>query len=318
MDRSNKPAAIGVGASLPQPSLSIKDNVIEASLPTGQSVQVHLYGATVTSWKANGKEQLFVSEKAHLDGSKPIRGGIPLVFPVFGPPPQNHATSSLPQHGFARNSNWEFLGKSSSDAPGKDSKADLTVKLDFGLSHSMLTEEFREIWPYEFGLVYSVTLTKDTLETSLQVRNEGKQNFEFQVLMHTYLNIADISDVRVKGLESKTYLDKTLQGTSHVETSAALPITQETDRVYQNLYPAVPIEVASAKDNQPLFSITREALGDVVVWNPWIEKAKGMADFGPDEAYKNMICVEAGSVSNWQTLEAGEAWEGGQSIKSRL
>jgi glucose-6-phosphate 1-epimerase len=43
-----------------------------------------------------------------------------------------------------------------------------------------------------------------------------------------------------------------------------------------------------------------------------------MADFGPDEAYKNMICVEAGSVSGWQTLEAGEAWEGAQSIKSRL
>jgi hypothetical protein len=82
MDRSNKPSAIGVGSSLPQPSLSIKDNVIEASLPTGQSVKVHLYGATVTSWKTKGKEQLFVSEKAHLDGSKPIRGGIPLVFPV--------------------------------------------------------------------------------------------------------------------------------------------------------------------------------------------------------------------------------------------
>lgn len=53
----------------------------------------------------------------------------------------------------------------------------------------MLTEEFRKAWPFEFGLVYSVTLTKDTLETSLQVRNEGSQNFEFQVLMHTYFNI---------------------------------------------------------------------------------------------------------------------------------
>jgi glucose-6-phosphate 1-epimerase len=82
MDRSKKPSAIGVGVSLPQPSLSIKDNIIEASLPTGQSVAVNLYGATVTSWKVNGKEHLFVSEKAHLDGSKPIRGGIPLVFPV--------------------------------------------------------------------------------------------------------------------------------------------------------------------------------------------------------------------------------------------
>lgn len=54
----------------------------------------------------------------------------------------------------------------------------------------MLSEDFRKAWPYEFGLVYSVTLTKTSLQTQLQVRNEGTQNFEFQVLMHTYLNIA--------------------------------------------------------------------------------------------------------------------------------
>lgn len=83
------------------------------------------------------------------------------------------------------------MGKSSSEAPGRDGdQTDLTVKLDFGLSHSMLTDEFRAAWPYEFGLVYSVTLTTNSLETALQVRNEGQQNFDFQVLMHTYLSIA--------------------------------------------------------------------------------------------------------------------------------
>lgn len=63
------------------------------------------------------------------------------------------------------------------------------MKLDFGLSHGMLSEEFRKAWPYEFGLVYSVTLAKDALATSLQVTNEGKENFEFQVLMHSYLRV---------------------------------------------------------------------------------------------------------------------------------
>lgn len=83
MDRSNKPSAIGVSPSLPNPTVSFRDNFVEAALPTGESVTVHLFGATVTSWKlANGQEQLFLSEKTHLDGSKPIRGGIPVVFPV--------------------------------------------------------------------------------------------------------------------------------------------------------------------------------------------------------------------------------------------
>ncbi|RAL06013.1 D-hexose-6-phosphate mutarotase [Aspergillus ibericus CBS 121593] len=320
MDRSNKPSAIGVSASLPQPTISLRDNIVEATLPTGESVTVHLYGATVTSWKlANGKEQLFVSEKAHLDGSKPIRGGIPVVFPVFGPPPSNHATSSLPQHGFARNSNWEFLGKSSSEAFGRDRKeGDDAVKLDFGLSQPMLSEEFRRAWPYQFGLVYSVTLTKGSLATSLQVQNQGEQNFDFQVLLHTYLSVEDISDIRVKGLQTKEYLDKTQNGAAITETSETVEINKETDSVYKALDPKVPIVVSTAADDQPLFSITREALTDVVVWNPWIEKAKGMADFGPDEAYKNMICVEAGSVAGWQTLEAGDSWEGGQTIRPRL
>lgn len=34
-----------------------------------------------------------------------------------------------------------------------------------------------------------------------------------------------------------------------------------------------------------------------VVWNPYIEKAKGMSDFG-DEQYHEMICVEPGLLGN--------------------
>lgn len=53
----------------------------------------------------------------------------------------------------------------------------------------MLSEEFRQAWPYEFGLMYSVTLSKEGLETSLQVQNKGDRAFEFQVLLHTYLRV---------------------------------------------------------------------------------------------------------------------------------
>jgi len=56
---------------------------VSAVLPTGESVEVLLYGATITSWKdAAGNEKLWLSEKAKLDGTKAVRGGVPLVFPV--------------------------------------------------------------------------------------------------------------------------------------------------------------------------------------------------------------------------------------------
>jgi len=108
---------------------------------------------------------------------------------VFGPPPSNHATSSLPQHGFARNSRWEYLGKSSSESNAHSSTGDDSVKLDFGLGSSSLSPEARKAWPYEFGLVYSVTLGREGLQTILNVRNEGKESFEFQMLLHTYLRV---------------------------------------------------------------------------------------------------------------------------------
>lgn len=105
---------------------------------------------------------------------------------MFGPPPKSgHPTSSLPQHGFARSSRWEFLGKSTSE----DALDSTSVKLDFGLYSSKLSDEARKAWPLDFGLVYSVTLAKDSLQTVMNVRNEGEHSFEFQMLLHTYLRI---------------------------------------------------------------------------------------------------------------------------------
>lgn len=85
MERAKKPSAIPVSPVAPAPQVSISDDNsrVTASLPTGERVEVLLHGATVISWKsATGKENIFLSSKAHLDGSKPVRGGIPLVFPV--------------------------------------------------------------------------------------------------------------------------------------------------------------------------------------------------------------------------------------------
>ena len=87
MDRPKKPTALAPVS----PSLTASAKVetthdnsrVLATLPTGESVEILLYGATVISWKdGNGAEKLWVSEAAKLDGSKAVRGGIPLVFPV--------------------------------------------------------------------------------------------------------------------------------------------------------------------------------------------------------------------------------------------
>jgi glucose-6-phosphate 1-epimerase len=86
VDRPHKPSALSSTPGLaPQAQVNIShDNgKVSAVLPTGESIEVLLHGATVISWKdAAGNEKLWLSEAAKLDGSKAVRGGIPLVFPV--------------------------------------------------------------------------------------------------------------------------------------------------------------------------------------------------------------------------------------------
>jgi glucose-6-phosphate 1-epimerase len=111
-----------------------------------------------------------------------------------------------------------------------------------------------------------------------------------------------------------SYVDKVLNATTHTQ-SGDISITGEVDRVYKT----IPQSTTSVlQSGTPRFDVIRDNLEDTVVWNPWVEKAKGMGDFEPKDGYKNMLCVEVGAVNGWQKLDGGEGWEGGQLIKSLL
>ncbi|KAF3918928.1 hypothetical protein ABW20_dc0106187 [Dactylellina cionopaga] len=308
-----KPPTLEVSASTAQESTSNASveqtsDRVTLSLTTGAKATILLYGATVISWSINDRELLWLSEASALDGSKAVRGGIPLVFPVFGPPPEGTAVGKLAQHGFARTSKWNLLG---------NTKEETGVRVDFGLSHESLDADTKAKWPYEFGLIYSVTLTANTLETKIVVQNaadpETKSEFEFNVLFHTYLRIPDVAAVGVKGLDTLTYRDKTLGNSEHQETSETIKITSQTDRVYKS----APDVITVQDGEQPLYTVTKAGLDDVVLWNPY-DAAEKIGDWEPKEGYKNMVCVEAGSVAGWQALKAGETWEGGVTHKAHL
>lgn len=222
------------------------------------------------------------------------------------------------------------MGKSSAESSVlSKNRGDDSVKVDFGLSDANLSDEFNKAWPYKFSLVYSVTLGKDGLQTMLHVRNDGTQAFEYQMLLHSYFRVnvssqctsrtasadfvQDISKTQVNGLGSVTYVDKVLNATEHQQTSPGLSITGEVDRVYKSIKQDT---TSIVEDGKPSLDVTRDNIDDCVVWNPWIEKAKAMGDFEPKDGYKQMICVEVGSVASWQTLEPNDTSEGGQVLKA--
>ena len=78
----------------------------------GMAGELYLQGAQVTAWQPPGERPvLFASPNAVFAPGKAIRGGIPIIFPWFGP---NRHAAAAPQHGFARTATWHLEGVESS------------------------------------------------------------------------------------------------------------------------------------------------------------------------------------------------------------
>ena len=73
--------------------------------PSAQAT-ICMYGAHLTHWKPTGQQlAIFLSERTDIVPGVPIRGGVPIIFPWFGP---RHDGKEGPLHGFARLEIWEL------------------------------------------------------------------------------------------------------------------------------------------------------------------------------------------------------------------
>lgn len=254
---------------------------------SGSRAEIYLHGAHVCSWvDSTGEERFFLSREAWFEPGKPIRGGIPVIFPQFGAGP-------LPPHGLARLYSWEIAR---------------TERLPSGAVRLRLcldsTPEMLAQWPHPFHLEFEVLLD-EALAIVLRAKNTSGEPFAFTSALHTYFAVQDIKRTKVLGLKGVTLADAMQKGAREVETREAIAFDRETDRVYVQAPDAVRIR-DEARDLT--ITIEKSNLPDVVVWNPWIEKARRMPDFG-DEEYPFMVCVETGQVEKPRSLAAGALWE---------
>ena len=129
---------------------------------------------SLTIYHSHLQEQLFVSKRSVFDGKKPIRGGIPFVFPVFG------ASNILPPDGFARITRWQ-LEKGNSNFTkfyensvtfitfffffkGPDRLHTGDVEAIFSLSDSEYT---RSMWNCSFRVTYRYKIIKNQISKNL-------------------------------------------------------------------------------------------------------------------------------------------------------
>lgn len=249
---------------------------VRITAPDGAEATVTLYGAHLVSWKSgDGKERLFCSVRSALDGSRAIRGGVPVIFPQFA------ERGAGMRHGFARVSTWRLADS------GISEEGAFAV---FALTRSDLADAIAQQFAHGFELRLKVALAQQGLLLALDVRNTGDDEFAFSAALHTYFAVDALDGVAIEGV-----------------TPEALAIRDKHDEIYRGVNG--PLALAHAGGQLVL---GQSGFGDAVVWNPGAADSAQLADMDDDE-YQRFVCIEPALIEPL-TLKPGGAWRGEHTI----
>lgn len=249
---------------------------------------IALQGAHLMTFQPKGEAPVvWLSAHSRFAPGKSIRGGIPICWPWFGAHADN---ASFPAHGFARTVHWDVVASAA--------LPDGATRITFELAQNDAT---RAQWPHSSRVRNIVTVGR-VLTVELVTENLGGKAFELGEALHTYIAVSDLDNMSITGLEGCTYIDKVDDGQRGVQ-NGAVTVTSEVDRVYLD---TVADCVVEDRGLQRRVRIAKSNSRSTVLWNPWIEKADKMGDFGGND-HRGMVCVEsANAASNVVTVVPGE------------
>lgn len=263
----------------------------QITLPTC-SATVYLHSAHLTHFQPTGHAPvLYLSPTSDFATGKPIRGGIPICFPWFGPDTRGRAGGKPgPSHGFARLLSFTlaFAGL----LPSPDGESTDLLHLVFTLSPTALTESLG--YP-AFRLAYELILGADagrTLTLRLSVANAGTEALTFEEALHTYFAVDDVRRAPMTGLESALLIDKTDGLREKHAPDTPLTLTHWTDSVFPANRAAVTI---ADLGNHRALTVEKLNSATTVVWNPYPEASASMADL-PADAWPHFLCVETANT----------------------
>ncbi|MEM7697066.1 MAG: D-hexose-6-phosphate mutarotase [Verrucomicrobiota bacterium] len=266
------------GVKLPSRSSAMHHH----TFPNGSEISYSAHGGNLTCWKtASGEEVLFLSELAEHGPGKAIRGGVPVIFPQFS----DHGSFS--RHGFARKVAWQDHGP-----------ACLTLR-----SADQPSTE----WQNDFELGIHFHAEAETLRIDLEVSNTGKEAWSFQAALHTYLQVGDVMEAKVTGLEGFPFHD---EATKEMRSGESSPITfgSEIDRSYRDTRE----KAIHLIDVDRTISVTATGFPDAVVWNPGPDH--GIGDLA-EEGWRKFVCIESALLGDGLTLSSGETVSLQQTIR---
>lgn len=273
IDRLNERFAIpGVAQIAPGNGGLLKVKIASAAA----SGEIYLHGAHVTSWiPAGAEEVIFLSDKAQWQEGRAIRGGVPICFPWFN---AKRDDPKAPSHGFVRTKAWEL------ESVIHEGNA---VAVTLSTTNNEATSKW---WPHDFRAEFRATFGAQ-LKLELTVTNTGAAPFTFEEALHTYYKVGQIRDIRIVGLDGAAFLDNT-DSLREKRQQGDNVFTQRTDNAYLNTRSELELIDPSLRRR---IHIGKQNSVNTVVWNPWEELARGMADLG-DEEWQQMVCCEAANI----------------------
>ena len=255
----------------------------------GSKAQVYLLGGQVTSFvPAGGDDVFWVSDESAFAVGRPIRGGVPVCHPWFG---EKADQPGAPLHGFVRL--MPFDVESVAQQPDGEVTAVLSSKFGGG----------QVGWPSDFEVRHRITVGPE-LTLALETCNCGEEDMTITEALHSYFRVSDVRNVTVTGLAGREYFDKVTGQTGQRQQGQAIAFVGETDRVYRQADGDC-VLVDRGLDRQ--IRVAKSGSNSTVVWNPWAEKARAMADFGGEE-WTGMLCVEtANALDDVVTIPPGQS-----------
>ena len=154
-----------------------------------------------------------------------------------------------------------------------------------------------------------VLLTPGQLRMTLELENTGSDAWSFTGALHTYLQVPEISQLQLEGLEGLARWDAVRD--VHVIQQQAVRFDGEYDSVFAPVQQ--PLLLRDADSGFALRIENSANWGNVVVWNPGAAKCATLADMPPD-GFAQMLCIEAAQIDTPVTLAAGARWTGGQHL----
>ena len=249
--------------------------------------RIALHGGHVLEWMpAHSGPVLYMSPQAVWEQGKPIRGGIPVCWPWFGPHPSD---STKPAHGLVRTMMWE-LDRARESASG----VDLVLRIAD-------TAESRALWPHAFEARLHIHFGIE-LEVGLEITNTADAPWSSTGALHTYFIVGDSRQISIHGLHGTQYVESRLSPEKRPQHGPVV-IDQEVDRLYASDAAVIVDDPALGRE----LRIEKAGSLSTVVWNPWIEKSTRLADL-PDDAYPEFVCVETCNAGeDVITLQPGES-----------